>query len=97
MQILAKQDAICDLTEEHELIIEAALTDGVITPAERAEIAASARRIKLASQRQACRTRIGIRMIRGGELDRHVMIEIRDYQRLLDEEKATKRANAMAA
>ncbi len=97
MQILAKQVEICELTEQHEQIVEAALLDGVITPTERAEITASAARIKLASIKQACRTRIGIRMIRGGEIDRHMQIEIRDYQRLLDEEKAAECMNIQAA
>jgi hypothetical protein len=97
VQVSAKTDTLCEMTEEHEEIVKQALADGVITPSERHEIILSARLIKLACNRQAVRVRLGTRMIRGGKLDREIMQDVRDYQELLEQEKAAIADQALAA
>lgn len=97
MQIRAKTEELCEMAEDHEDLVSEAFSDEAVTPAERAQILQSAKHISLAIGVQACRTRIGIRMIRGGRLDRHTFGEIADYQRLIDEEKAAECVNTLAA
>lgn len=89
MQIIAKYDRLCELAEEHEQVVRAALADGVVTEWEHRDILHTAAQVRRAANMQAARSRLGMRMIRGGSLDREIMQEVADYSRLLEEERAS--------
>ena len=97
MQRLAGTDEVSALAELHERVVHEALADGRITVHEDELIRHSARALTLATYRQAARTRIGIRMIRGGHIDREIVGEIRDYQALVRQEEAAHAIEAEAA
>lgn len=95
MQTLGRHDHVCALAEKHLDIVEGALADGIVSEHERGLILFSARRLKLANLRQAVRIRLGTRMIHGGELDREIMGELRDYQELVRQEKGSRAWTAL--
>jgi hypothetical protein len=97
MQRVAKHYEASELAELHEQLVEDALADGAISPQERRDIVRSARDVTLAVCRQAIRNRLAVRMIRGGNLDRGMCIEIKDYQELLRQEEADSVGDTLAA
>lgn len=97
MQIMAKSDDALDLAEEHERLVLEAFADGIVTPTEQARIIRSARRLRLANDYQAKRTRLVCRMLRGGHMHRSLTLDIRDYDELVAQEDAATFAYNVAA
>lgn len=97
MQVMAKHHTVSEAAEAHEELAKRVCADGVVTPTEQAELMCSARRLVRVAIRQGLRIRFAVRMINGGEFDRHFDGDVRDYRRLCQQEKAASQWKCNAA
>ena len=88
MRTAGKRSYLCELADEHEEIVTAAIEDGRVTVFERRQIEASLGRLRSATARQAVRTKLVVRMASGGDCDREIAGDIAHWQRLKNEETA---------
>jgi hypothetical protein len=71
--------------------------DGYIDPQEQTELKQDARRLFVNAQLQSTRLRLARRMISGGDMDREILGEVRDYMELQHETKACNGWNPLQA
>ncbi len=88
MQRQARHDTLAEAAHDHYRTVMRCSSDGVIDRREQVEIAQSARKLAMSAQMQSTRLRLARRMISGGDMDREILGEVRDYQVLQAQEKA---------
>jgi hypothetical protein len=89
MQRQATHDTLADQGDALYRKIVRYSADGIVDRYEQDDLKRDARRLAICTQLQATRLRVVRRMVSGGDLDREIMSEVRDYQALQGQMKAT--------